>query len=150
MSLTHLRMETGPVSETLCFLVSRIPDAGQTPETQWFWVLFTAVRTLHILSLRVLTKCRGRCRYDSSAPEPCTHCARLQNVQAVLELLLYLCVQALYLNPVVISQLNEHTLPLSLRTSQKVTIDKSASCNMHLTAREVFFRGQFYKIHILW
>jgi hypothetical protein len=27
----HLRMETDPVSETLCFLVSRIPDDGQSP-----------------------------------------------------------------------------------------------------------------------
>jgi hypothetical protein len=29
----HLRTETDPVSETLCFLVSRIPDDGQSPKT---------------------------------------------------------------------------------------------------------------------
>jgi hypothetical protein len=32
--LSHLRTETDPVSEMLCFLVFRIPDAGQSPETQ--------------------------------------------------------------------------------------------------------------------
>jgi hypothetical protein len=32
----HLRTETDPVSETLCLLVSRIPDDGQGPETQQF------------------------------------------------------------------------------------------------------------------
>jgi hypothetical protein len=31
---THLRMETDPVSETLCFLVPRIPDDGKSPKTQ--------------------------------------------------------------------------------------------------------------------
>jgi hypothetical protein len=30
----HLWTETDPVSETLCFLVYRIPDDGQSPETQ--------------------------------------------------------------------------------------------------------------------
>jgi hypothetical protein len=30
----HLRTETDPVSETLCFLVSRIPNDGQSPKTQ--------------------------------------------------------------------------------------------------------------------
>jgi hypothetical protein len=30
----HLRMERDPVSETLCFLVFRIPDDGQSPEPQ--------------------------------------------------------------------------------------------------------------------
>jgi hypothetical protein len=30
----HLRMETEPVSEMLCFLSSRIPDDGQSPKTQ--------------------------------------------------------------------------------------------------------------------
>jgi hypothetical protein len=29
----HLRTETDPVSETLCFLVFRIPDDGQSSET---------------------------------------------------------------------------------------------------------------------
>jgi hypothetical protein len=28
-----------PVSKTLCFLVSRIPDDGRSPETQRFWIL---------------------------------------------------------------------------------------------------------------
>jgi hypothetical protein len=28
----HLRTETHPVSETLCFLVSRIPDDGKSPK----------------------------------------------------------------------------------------------------------------------
>jgi hypothetical protein len=32
--LPNLRMETDPVSETLCFLVFKIPDDGQIPETQ--------------------------------------------------------------------------------------------------------------------
>jgi hypothetical protein len=30
----HLRTETYPVSETLCFVVFRIPDYGQSPETR--------------------------------------------------------------------------------------------------------------------
>jgi hypothetical protein len=30
----HLRNETDPISEALCFLVSRIPDDGQSPKTQ--------------------------------------------------------------------------------------------------------------------
>jgi hypothetical protein len=33
-SKDHLRMETDPVSETSCFLVSRIPDDGKSPKTQ--------------------------------------------------------------------------------------------------------------------
>jgi hypothetical protein len=32
--LPHLRTETDPVSETLCFLVSRILDNGQSPKPQ--------------------------------------------------------------------------------------------------------------------
>jgi hypothetical protein len=31
-SFSHLRTETDPVSETLCYLVSRIPDDGQIPK----------------------------------------------------------------------------------------------------------------------
>jgi hypothetical protein len=31
---SHLRTDTDPVSEALCFLVFRIPDDGQSPETQ--------------------------------------------------------------------------------------------------------------------
>jgi hypothetical protein len=42
----HLRTETDPFSETSCFLVSRIPDDGQSPKTQEFWVLYTIIRTL--------------------------------------------------------------------------------------------------------
>jgi hypothetical protein len=34
-SSPHLKAETDPVSETLCFLVNR--NDGQSPETQWFW-----------------------------------------------------------------------------------------------------------------
>jgi hypothetical protein len=30
----HVKMETDPVSETLCFLVFRIPDDGPSPEAQ--------------------------------------------------------------------------------------------------------------------
>jgi hypothetical protein len=30
----HTVLETDPVSETLCFLASRIPDDGQSPKTQ--------------------------------------------------------------------------------------------------------------------
>jgi hypothetical protein len=29
-------METDPVSETLCFLVFRIPEDGQSPKIQYF------------------------------------------------------------------------------------------------------------------
>jgi hypothetical protein len=32
--LPHLGKKTDPVSETLCLLVSRIPDDGQSPKTQ--------------------------------------------------------------------------------------------------------------------
>jgi hypothetical protein len=34
VSPSHLRTETNPVPETLCFLVFRIPDDGQSPRTQ--------------------------------------------------------------------------------------------------------------------
>jgi hypothetical protein len=34
------------VFETLCFLVFRIPDHGQSPDAQWSWVLYTIVITL--------------------------------------------------------------------------------------------------------
>jgi hypothetical protein len=50
-SSLHLRMETDPVSETLCFLVFRVPDDGQSPHTQWFWVLYTIIRTLQNLQV---------------------------------------------------------------------------------------------------
>jgi hypothetical protein len=33
---THLKTETHPVSETLCFIASRILDDGQSPQTQYF------------------------------------------------------------------------------------------------------------------
>jgi hypothetical protein len=33
VSPSHLRTETDPASETLCLLVSRIPDGGQSPKT---------------------------------------------------------------------------------------------------------------------
>jgi hypothetical protein len=45
-SFLHLKMETDPVSETLCFLAFRILDDGQNPEPQWFWVLYTITRIL--------------------------------------------------------------------------------------------------------
>jgi hypothetical protein len=35
----HLNTETDPVSETLCFLVFRIPDDGQTAEDWQFQIL---------------------------------------------------------------------------------------------------------------
>jgi hypothetical protein len=31
---THLRTETDPVSETLCFLFPRVPDDGESPKTK--------------------------------------------------------------------------------------------------------------------
>jgi hypothetical protein len=34
-SSPHLRMETDPLSETFCFLVSRIPHDGQNPNTKY-------------------------------------------------------------------------------------------------------------------
>jgi hypothetical protein len=40
----HLKAKKDLVSETLYFLVIRIPDDGQSPQTQWFWVLYTTVR----------------------------------------------------------------------------------------------------------
>jgi hypothetical protein len=44
----HLRTETDPVSETLCFslLFRKNPDNGQSPKTQYLCVLYTIVRTL--------------------------------------------------------------------------------------------------------
>jgi hypothetical protein len=36
----HQRTETDPVSTTLCFLVFRIPNDGQSPGTQWMWFWF--------------------------------------------------------------------------------------------------------------
>jgi hypothetical protein len=33
----HLRMEADPVSETLCFLVFRIPADGQGSKSKWLW-----------------------------------------------------------------------------------------------------------------
>jgi hypothetical protein len=33
----HMKMESGPVSETPCFLVIMIPDDGQSPETSWLY-----------------------------------------------------------------------------------------------------------------
>jgi hypothetical protein len=35
-SLSHLTTETHPVPETLCSLVSRIPDDGRSPKTKQF------------------------------------------------------------------------------------------------------------------
>jgi hypothetical protein len=47
VSPPHVRTETDPVSETLCFIGFRILDDGQSPKTQQFWVLYTTVRTLY-------------------------------------------------------------------------------------------------------
>jgi hypothetical protein len=46
--LLHLKMEIDPVSETSCFIIIRTHDNRQT---QWFWVLYSIVRTLHSLLL---------------------------------------------------------------------------------------------------
>jgi hypothetical protein len=54
ISSPHLRTETDPVSENLCFLVFRNQDDGRSPKTQWFWVLYTTVRTLQILLERLM------------------------------------------------------------------------------------------------
>jgi hypothetical protein len=43
----HLRTETNPVSETLCFIVSRILDDGQSPKTQ----LFTTLRVVDLQNI---------------------------------------------------------------------------------------------------
>jgi hypothetical protein len=43
-----------PISETLCFLVFRSPDDGQSPEIQQFWVLYTIVRLLQESNLKIL------------------------------------------------------------------------------------------------
>jgi hypothetical protein len=37
MCLPHLRTQTHPVAEPLCFLVFRLPNDIQSPEAQWFW-----------------------------------------------------------------------------------------------------------------
>jgi hypothetical protein len=42
-NLTHCAVET------LCFPVFRIPDNEQSPQTQWFCVLYTIVRNLQVL-----------------------------------------------------------------------------------------------------
>jgi hypothetical protein len=47
---SHLRTETGPVSETLCFIDSRTPGDGQSPKTKQFWAL-THVNLLCVCSL---------------------------------------------------------------------------------------------------
>jgi hypothetical protein len=54
----HLKIETGPVSDTLCFPV-RIPDDEENPQTKRFWMLCTIVRTLYLL-LRKPVVCKGR------------------------------------------------------------------------------------------
>jgi hypothetical protein len=36
VSPSHLKMETDSISEMLCFVVFIIPNAGQSPGTQWF------------------------------------------------------------------------------------------------------------------
>jgi hypothetical protein len=41
--------EDGDRSSSRKVVFSRIPDDGQSPESQWFWVLCTTVRTLQIL-----------------------------------------------------------------------------------------------------
>jgi hypothetical protein len=57
----HLRREIDPDSETLCFLVSRIPDDRRSPKIQQFWVLYTIVRSLQnlIVSCFISTYCSG-------------------------------------------------------------------------------------------
>jgi hypothetical protein len=42
----HNVSETGSISETFCFLDSRMAGDGQSQKTQRFWVLCTIVRTL--------------------------------------------------------------------------------------------------------
>jgi hypothetical protein len=53
--------ETGPVSETFCFLVSRIPDDGQIRKTQYFCVrMFIHFQFLPYVTISVYvhrTKC---------------------------------------------------------------------------------------------
>jgi hypothetical protein len=44
-------METDPVSETSCFLFSRIPDDEKSPKSQKFYVLALIFTDLNILSL---------------------------------------------------------------------------------------------------
>jgi hypothetical protein len=49
-----MRTETDPVSETLCFLVSRIADDGQRPKTQYSEndkTAVAAVGTFNIVSV---------------------------------------------------------------------------------------------------
>jgi hypothetical protein len=44
-------MKTDPVSKMFCFLAFRILDNGQSPEPQWFWVLYTMVKILSIIAV---------------------------------------------------------------------------------------------------
>lgn len=56
-SSPHLKKEADPFSEMFFFLLFRMLDNKQSPESQWFWVVHTIVRTLKvmILSSNVLT-----------------------------------------------------------------------------------------------
>jgi hypothetical protein len=47
VSTSHLRTETDTVSETLCFLVTRIPDDGQSPNLYLLQKLFGNFRGLN-------------------------------------------------------------------------------------------------------
>jgi hypothetical protein len=49
----HLRMETDPVSETLCFLLFRIPEDGKIQKHR---VLYNNVRRLQISVNKITSK----------------------------------------------------------------------------------------------
>jgi hypothetical protein len=52
----HSVSETGSVSETLCLLVSRILDDGQSPKTQQFWGIYVCT-SLSTELIRCSTYC---------------------------------------------------------------------------------------------
>jgi hypothetical protein len=54
-------METGPASETLCSLVFRIPDVGQSPKTRQFYVfsgleIYAALRANNLACAKDIRK----------------------------------------------------------------------------------------------
>jgi hypothetical protein len=69
----HLKPETDQVSETMCFLEFRKLDDRQSPETQWFWVLYALVKTQFNTFLAVSYKRVLNVLEDV----PSSHCSRV-------------------------------------------------------------------------
>jgi hypothetical protein len=67
----HLRTETDPVSKTLCCIVFRIPDEGQSPNPKYFWVLYTSGRAIAEAVSRWLPIAAARVRSRVWSSEIC-------------------------------------------------------------------------------